>query len=69
MRKGFTIKSIEKVFQSKFSSATHIQLLWKGKESFEIIFDAVKEAKRFVCLQFYIFKEDETGRGSRKTDL
>ena len=50
------------MFQGKFSSATHIQLLWKGKESFETIFDAIKGAKRFICLQFYIFKEDETGR-------
>ena len=62
MKKRFTIKSIERIFQSKFSSATHIQLLWKGKESFETIFDAIKEAKRFICLQFYIFKDDETGR-------
>jgi len=61
MKNRFTIKSIERMFQGKFSSATHIQLLWKGKESFETIFDAIKEAKRFVCLQFYIFKEDETG--------
>ena len=62
MKKRFTIKTIERMFQGKFSSATHIQLLWKGKESFETIFGAIKEAKRFVCLQFYIFKEDETGR-------
>ena len=62
MKERFTIKSIERMFQGKFSSATHTQLLWKGKESFETIFDAIKESKRFVCLQFYIFKEDETGR-------
>jgi cardiolipin synthase len=62
MKKRFTIKSIERMFQGKFSSATHVQLLWKGKESFETIFDVTKEAKRFICLQFYIFKDDETGR-------
>ena len=62
MKKRFTIKSIERIFQSKFSSAIRIQLLWKGKESFDTIFDAIKEAKRFICLQFYIFKDDETGR-------
>jgi cardiolipin synthase len=62
MKKSFTVKSIERIFQGKFSSATHIQLLWKGKEPFETIFNAIKEAKRFICLQFYIFKEDETGR-------
>src|SRR4030066_1656994 len=62
MKKRFTIKSIERMSQGKFSSATHIQLLWKGNESFDTIFDAIKEAKRFICLQFYIFKDDETGR-------
>jgi cardiolipin synthase len=62
MKKRFTIKSIERMFQGKFSSATHIQLLWKRKESFETIFDTIKQARRIICLQFYIFKEDETGR-------
>jgi cardiolipin synthase A/B len=62
MKRRFTIKSIERIFQGKFSSATHIQLLWKGKESFETIFDAIKRAKGFICLQFYIFRDDETGR-------
>jgi len=62
MEKRFTIKSIERMFQGKFFSATRIQLLWKGRESFQTIFGAIKEAKRLICLQFYIFKEDETGR-------
>jgi cardiolipin synthase len=38
-----------------------VQLLWKGRESFDIIFSAVKTAERLICLQFYIFKNDETG--------
>jgi cardiolipin synthase len=62
MKKRFTIRSIERIFQGKFSSATHVQLLWRKKESFEKIFGAVQEAKRIICLQFYIFKNDETGR-------
>lgn len=62
MKKGYTIPSIERIFKQKFSLATHVQLLWKGKDSFKTIFDAIDEAKRFVCLQFYIFKNDETGR-------
>ena len=61
MKDQFTIRSIESSFQEKFSSATHVQLLWKGKESFETIFRAIQDAKRFICLQFYIFKDDETG--------
>lgn len=60
---AFTIPSLERIFQSKFSLATRVQLLWKGKESFETIFNAVKEAERLICLQFYIFRNDETGRG------
>lgn len=63
MKKGYTIPSIERIFKQKFSLATHVQLLWKGKDSFKTIFDAIDEAKQFVCLQFYIFKNDETGRG------
>jgi len=57
----FSIPPIERIFKHKFSSATHVQLLWKGKESFQIIHDALLEAKAFLCLQFYIFKNDETG--------
>jgi cardiolipin synthase len=62
MGSAFTIPLIENIFQNKFSLATRVQLLWKGKELFEIIFSAIKEAERFICLQFYIFRDDETGR-------
>ena len=61
MKNGFTIPLIEKIFQDRFSSATRTQLLWKGKESFDSIFDAVNQAERSICLQFYIFRNDETG--------
>jgi cardiolipin synthase A/B len=59
---GFAIQSIERIFQARFSHATRVQLLWKGRESFEAIFRAVEEAERLICLQFYIFRDDETGR-------
>ncbi len=61
MKTGFSIPSIERIFKLKFSLATHVQLLWKEKDSFKTIFDAVKGAEKFICLQFYIFKNDETG--------
>src|SRR3989304_4473841 len=57
----FTNKGIETIFEEEFSAATAAQLLWKGNESFEKIFNAVKEAKLFICLQFYIFRNDDTG--------
>lgn len=58
----FTPYSIEKIFEGKFSIATNVKLLWKGIDSFKTIFDAVKEAKELICLAFYIFRNDETGR-------
>lgn len=58
----FIKDSIEKIFKSKFSTATNIKLLWKGHESFEQIFNAIKIAKKVICLEFYIFRNDETGK-------
>lgn len=57
----FTVQAIEKLFGDKFSSATEVHLLWKGNESFATIFDAIKKAEKFICLEFYIFRNDETG--------
>ncbi len=57
----FTIKDLETIFEEQFSTATTAHLLWKGGESFEQIFDAIKAAKVFICLQFYIFRNDDTG--------
>jgi len=54
-------RSIEKIFGRRFSLATRVQLLWKGNDSFESIFEAIQGAEKFICLQFYIFKNDETG--------
>jgi len=62
MGETFTTHFIEKIFKNKFSTASNIQLLWKGSESFRIIFDAIKNAKKLVCIEFYIFRNDETGR-------
>lgn len=58
----FTTHAIERIFKGEFSPATNIQLLWKSSESFKKIFDAVRNAQQFICLQFYIFRNDETGR-------
>ncbi|MCL4458076.1 MAG: phospholipase D-like domain-containing protein [Nitrospirae bacterium] len=57
----FTVQAIEKLFGDRFSSATEVHLLWKGNESFATIFDAIKKAEKFICLEFYIFRNDETG--------
>ncbi len=38
-----------------------VGLLSKGDRTFSAIFDAVRSAREIVCLQFYIFRNDETG--------
>ncbi|MGD0283836.1 MAG: phospholipase D-like domain-containing protein [Dissulfurispiraceae bacterium] len=57
----FAVTSIEAIVKEKFSDASSIKLLWRGKESFNTIFDAVRKATQFICLEFYIFRNDETG--------
>jgi len=57
----FNALSIEDIVKEKFSAAQSIKLLWKGRESFTTIFDSVRSAKRLLCLEFYIFRNDETG--------
>jgi len=58
---ALSIETIERVFKRNFSSATKIQVLARRPESFQTIFDALRKAERFICLQFYIFRNDETG--------
>jgi cardiolipin synthase len=58
---ALTIQSIETMFGRRFTAAENIQLLSKGSESFPTLFDAVKEAQQVLCLQFYIFRNDDTG--------
>ncbi|MGO9377097.1 MAG: phospholipase D-like domain-containing protein [Dissulfurispiraceae bacterium] len=57
----FSQNALEAINKGNFSSASGITLLHKGEETFSAIFDAVKSAKKLICLQFYIFRNDETG--------
>ncbi len=59
--KALNIQAIERIFKRSFSVATKVQLLLKGKESFQALFSAVEEAEQSICLQFYIYRDDETG--------
>jgi cardiolipin synthase len=58
---GFTRKEIEKIYKSPFIDGNSIELLASGKKAFKRIFDTVAEANEMVCLQFYIYRNDETG--------
>jgi cardiolipin synthase A/B len=57
----FTTKRIEQVYETSFSDGNSVSLLWKGPESFHMIFDQIAVAKKLICLEFYIFRNDETG--------
>ncbi len=59
---SLTKKGIQKICGVPFSYGTDITLVWKDRESFQSIFAAVREAKELICLQFYIYRDDETGR-------
>ncbi|MBI4689891.1 MAG: hypothetical protein HY754_06455 [Nitrospirae bacterium] len=61
MERTFTRVEIEKVYGSNFTDGNKVQLLWKGEELFKGIFDSIACAKRLICLEFYIFRNDETG--------
>lgn len=54
--------SIEKVFGSRFVDGNTVTLLHRGRDTFEAILQGIRNARSLVCLQFYIFRNDETGK-------
>jgi len=56
-------RTVEKISQTSFLSGNSIQILQDGLSAFEEVFRAVEEAERLICLEFYIFRDDETGWG------
>ncbi|RJQ39994.1 MAG: hypothetical protein C4550_04270 [Nitrospiraceae bacterium] len=58
---AFEIPEIEKLYGGSFTNGNSVQLLWKSRELFKAIFDSIAGAERLVCLEFYIFRNDETG--------
>ncbi len=59
---SFSRKNIQRLFGSRFTDNNKVLLLWKDQESFQIIFDYILKAKELICLNFYIFRNDETGK-------
>jgi len=54
-------KSIEKIGGSPFYPGNSVQILKDGPPAFEEVFREVEKAKRLICVEFYIFRDDETG--------
>lgn len=61
---SFTKKKLQRIYGYgiSFVEGNIVKLLWKGSESFQTIFNFIKEAKELICLEFYIFRSDETGQ-------
>jgi cardiolipin synthase len=57
----FFRKTLERVGETSFLTGNSIQVLKDGLLAFEEVFRAVEEAERFICLDYYIFRDDETG--------
>ncbi|HKZ56215.1 MAG TPA: phospholipase D-like domain-containing protein [Thermodesulfovibrionales bacterium] len=58
---SFTRETIQKIYGIPFAEGNSVTLLWKGRDSFYTIFDSIEKARELVCLEFYIFRNDETG--------
>ncbi len=57
----FIRESIEVIARSRFVDGNRVKLLYKGRDSFDTIFNNIRMARDIICLQFYIFRNDETG--------
>jgi cardiolipin synthase A/B len=55
-------RSIEDVYGLPFSDGNRVRLLWRTDEMFPRIFRMIQEAEEMICLEFYIFRDDDTGR-------
>jgi len=59
---NFRAEDIERIYKGRFAPGNRVELLWRGAETFRRIFDTLRAAKESICLEFYIFRADETGR-------
>jgi len=59
---GFEKSAIEEVLGTFFTPNNRVRLLESGKETFQTILEVVSTAQEIICIEFYIFRDDETGR-------
>jgi len=60
---SFRRADIESIYGSPFIAGNRVEILTKGGEAFRKMLDAVRGARHFVLVQFYIYRNDETGSG------
>ena len=58
----FQKSEIEDILDIPFNDNNRVKLLKSGRETFQTIFDSVASAKKIICVEFYIFSDDYTGK-------
>ncbi len=53
---------IENILDLPFSPNNYVKPLESGQLTFQRIIETVSNARRFICIEFYIFKDDNTGK-------
>ena len=53
---------IENILGIHFTDNNKVKLLESGRETFQKILDSVSSAREIICIEFYIFKDDDTGK-------
>jgi cardiolipin synthase len=61
MEEGSFRENLEKIGKRSFCPGNVIQILKDGVSAFDEVFRAIEKAQRRVCLEYYIFRDDETG--------
>lgn len=54
-------KAIEKISGTSFWSGNSVKILKDGVMAFSAVFDCIRKAEKQICVEFYIFRDDETG--------
>ncbi|WP_035291459.1 cardiolipin synthase [Clostridium sp. KNHs214] len=56
-----TIRMLYKSSGSIFTQNNHVQLYFDGEEKFEALFSEIKNAKKFIHIEYYIIQKDTIG--------
>jgi len=58
---GLWKQAVERIAQSSFTSNDSFQILKEGRATFDALFEGIEKAQKLIALEFYIFRDDQTG--------
>lgn len=64
-RGGVSFEPFEKIARLPALRGNSMELLIDGQSAFDAIFKAIDDAQRYILAQYYIIRDDETGRAFR----